>query len=72
MFCDVLKYLNNHVDLHIGGIDLRFPHHENERAQSNPMVGGEAVTLVARRTPFIRRSKDVEKFWKRCFDQRFD
>ena len=40
-----LKYLNNHVDLHIGGIDLRFPHHENERAQSNPMVGGEAVSL---------------------------
>jgi cysteinyl-tRNA synthetase len=39
-----LKYLNNHVDLHIGGIDLRFPHHENERAQSNPMVSGEAVS----------------------------
>ena len=30
-----LHYLNNHVDLHLGGIDLRFPHHENERAQSN-------------------------------------
>jgi len=30
-----LHYLDNHVDLHLGGIDLRFPHHENERAQSN-------------------------------------
>lgn len=30
-----LHYLNRRVDLHIGGIDLRFPHHENERAQSN-------------------------------------
>ena len=30
-----LHYLNSHVDLHLGGIDLRFPHHENERAQSN-------------------------------------
>ena len=33
-----LKYLHGHVDLHIGGIDLRFPHHENERAQSNPLT----------------------------------
>ncbi len=30
-----LHYLGGHVDLHLGGIDLRFPHHENERAQSN-------------------------------------
>ena len=43
-----LKYLEGKVDLHIGGIDLRFPHHENERAQSNPLIDGaneEAVTL---------------------------
>jgi len=30
-----LHYLQGHVDIHLGGIDLRFPHHENERAQSN-------------------------------------
>lgn len=40
-----LHYLSGHVDLHIGGIDLRFPHHENERAQSNPLTDGEAVDL---------------------------
>lgn len=40
-----LHYLDKHVDLHIGGIDLRFPHHENERAQSNPLVNAEAVSL---------------------------
>ncbi|MFM7777114.1 MAG: cysteine--tRNA ligase [Actinomycetota bacterium] len=42
-----LKYLTGKVDLHIGGIDLRFPHHEDERAQSNSLIpgGGEAVTL---------------------------
>jgi cysteinyl-tRNA synthetase len=49
-----LHFLDGHVDLHIGGIDLRFPHHENERAQSNPIanpianpqeVDGEAVDL---------------------------
>jgi cysteinyl-tRNA synthetase len=28
------KYLGNEFDIHGGGIDLRFPHHENEIAQS--------------------------------------
>lgn len=28
------KYLGNEFDIHGGGIDLRFPHHENELAQS--------------------------------------
>lgn len=40
-----LHFLVGHIDLHIGGIDLRFPHHENERAQSNPITGDEAVDL---------------------------
>ena len=39
-----LKYLGEIIDLHVGGIDLRFPHHENERAQSNALTGSEAVT----------------------------
>ena len=28
------KYLGSEFDIHGGGIDLRFPHHENEQAQS--------------------------------------
>ena len=40
-----LKLLNGHVDIHVGGIDLRFPHHENERAQSNALINEEAVGL---------------------------
>ena len=40
-----LKLLNGHVDVHVGGIDLRFPHHENERAQSNSITGVESVDL---------------------------
>lgn len=40
-----LKLLNNRIDLHVGGIDLRFPHHENERAQSNSIIGDEAVAM---------------------------
>jgi cysteinyl-tRNA synthetase len=40
-----LDLLQSHVDVHVGGIDLRFPHHENERAQSNAVIGKEAVDL---------------------------
>jgi cysteinyl-tRNA synthetase len=40
-----LSLLNGHVDVHVGGIDLRFPHHENERAQSNSIINSEAVDL---------------------------
>jgi cysteinyl-tRNA synthetase len=39
-----LEYLGDVIDLHVGGIDLRFPHHENERAQSNALTGTEVVT----------------------------
>ncbi len=40
-----LKLLDSRIDLHVGGIDLRFPHHENERAQSNSIIGHEAVNM---------------------------
>jgi cysteinyl-tRNA synthetase len=40
-----LHYLNSHINVHVGGIDLRFPHHENERAQSNAITGNESVDL---------------------------
>ena len=40
-----LKFLHGHVNIHVGGIDLRFPHHENERAQSNAITGTESVDL---------------------------
>ena len=40
-----LKFLHGHVNVHVGGIDLRFPHHENERAQSNSITGSESVDL---------------------------
>ena len=38
-----LEFLGDQVDLHIGGIDLRFPHHEDERAQSNSFATKEVV-----------------------------
>ena len=38
-----IDFLDAAVDIHVGGIDLRFPHHENERAQSNSLTGREVV-----------------------------
>jgi cysteinyl-tRNA synthetase len=38
-----LKLLGDLIDIHTGGIDLRFPHHEDERAQSNSVAGHEVV-----------------------------
>jgi len=40
-----MHFLDNQVDVHVGGIDLRFPHHENERAQSNAISNTEIVDL---------------------------
>jgi cysteinyl-tRNA synthetase len=39
-----LELLGSTIDVHTGGIDLRFPHHEDERAQSNSYAGKEVVT----------------------------
>ena len=38
-----LRFLGEVIDVHTGGIDLRFPHHENERAQSNSVTGRDVV-----------------------------
>ncbi len=40
-----LDLLGDEIDIHVGGIDLRFPHHENERAQTNSVTGSETVKL---------------------------
>jgi cysteinyl-tRNA synthetase len=39
--CSVMaiKYLGETLDLHAGGVDLVFPHHENEIAQSESLTG---------------------------------
>jgi cysteinyl-tRNA synthetase len=38
-----LELLGSSIDVHTGGIDLRFPHHEDERAQSDAYAGREVV-----------------------------
>ena len=38
-----LALIGESIDIHTGGIDLRFPHHEDERAQSNCATDREVV-----------------------------
>jgi cysteinyl-tRNA synthetase len=38
-----LHYLGDVIEVHTGGIDLCFPHHEDERAESDSVTGHEVV-----------------------------
>jgi cysteinyl-tRNA synthetase len=40
-----MKYLGERFDIHTGGIDLKFPHHEDEIAQSEGAIGHHVVNL---------------------------
>ena len=53
--------LGNHFDIHGGGLDLQFPHHENEIAQSEAATG-EAFVNVWMHNGFVR--VDEEKMSK--------
>jgi cysteinyl-tRNA synthetase len=56
-----MELLDGHVDIHIGGIDLRFPHHENERAQSNALINKEAVDLWVHGEHLLFEGKKMSK-----------
>ena len=56
-----MKYLGETLDIHTGGIDLSFPHHENEIAQSEAATGKAVCALLdACRTPACRRRENVQ------------
>ena len=40
-----LKHLGERFDVHTGGIDLKFPHHEDEIAQSEGALGHRVVSI---------------------------
>ena len=40
-----VKYLGEHFDIHAGAVDLLFPHHENEIAQSEAATGKKFVNF---------------------------
>ncbi len=40
-----MQYLGEPFDIHTGGIDLKFPHHEDEIAQSEAVTGHQVVNV---------------------------
>jgi cysteinyl-tRNA synthetase len=42
-----MKYLGERFDVHTGGVDLIFPHHEDEIAQSEGAVGHQVISVWA-------------------------
>ena len=63
--CSVMstKYLGDTIDIHGGGQDLEFPHHENEIAQSEAKTGKKFVSYWLH-NGFVTVGKDQEKMSK--------
>jgi cysteinyl-tRNA synthetase len=40
-----MKYLGHRFDIHTGGTDLKFPHHEDEIAQSDAATGHKVISV---------------------------
>jgi cysteinyl-tRNA synthetase len=59
---DERAHLGETIDIHAGGVDLQFPHHENEIAQSDLRHGGKTFRplLAAQRHAQLSAAQDVE------------
>ncbi|MEW5896842.1 MAG: cysteine--tRNA ligase [Nanoarchaeota archaeon] len=55
------KYLGKHFDIHTGGIDLVFPHHENEIAQAEAVSGEKFVNYWVHNEWLLVEGKKMSK-----------
>lgn len=55
-----LKHLGRQIDIHGGGLDLIFPHHENELAQSETALGVDPFVQFWMHNGMLRKSGDEE------------
>ena len=56
-----MKYLGPHFDIHCGGVDNIFPHHENEIAQSEAATGETFVNYWIHSAHLIVEGKKMSK-----------
>jgi cysteinyl-tRNA synthetase len=56
-----MKYLGKHFDIHTGGVDLIFPHHENEIAQSEAATGEKFVNFWLHNEHLMMEGKRMGK-----------
>jgi len=62
-----MEYLGETFDIHTGGVDLQFPHHENEIAQSESATGKQFVRFWIHAEHLLvdgqKMSKSVDNFY---------
>jgi cysteinyl-tRNA synthetase len=56
-----MKYLGEHFDIHTGGVDNIFPHHENEIAQSEGATGHKFVNYWMHNAHLVVEGKKMSK-----------
>jgi cysteinyl-tRNA synthetase len=56
-----IKYLGPEFDVHVGGIDLRFPHHENSRAVAATATGKRFATVWMHAAHLLVDGKKMSK-----------
>jgi cysteinyl-tRNA synthetase len=56
-----MKYLGRHFDIHGGGLDLVFPHHENELVQSESYSGETFATYWMHNGLLTKQGKKISK-----------
>ena len=56
-----MKYLGEHFDIHSGGVDLIFPHHTNEIAQSEAAAGKKFVNYWLHNAHLIVNGQKMSK-----------
>ena len=56
-----MKYLGKTFDVHMGGVDLIFPHHENEIAQSEAATGQKFVNYWVHNEHLIVEGRKMSK-----------
>jgi len=64
------KYLGEHIDIHSGGIDLIFPHHTNEIAQSEACFHTKFVNYWVHNEHLLVDGKKMAKSFKNFYTLR--
>jgi len=65
-----LAYLGEYIDVHLGGVDLAFPHHEAEIAQSESAVGHRVVDVWLHGEHLLAEGRKMAKSAGNFFDLR--
>ena len=65
-----MKYLGHSFDIHTGGVDLIFPHHQNEIAQSEGSTGKKFVNFWLHNEHLMVEGKKMAKRFKNFYTLR--